>query len=320
MPTNVEKAPLWLSIEEKILEHISQDLSGESLERTIHQIASDLDEAGHNVSSHGGHMLQLRAAVDARLRVGKSLMEDFNAAVSALELDDVAEPYRAAMKLIGTVGATWPQMKEVERRQDVLQIVEKTKLNLLIANARSLTGDEGVRFLIRKDLDSKVIMEALGISEEKLEQVSAAMEAERQERARVGELLSSVENKSTEEKVEFLITNNVSDTLIVEIAEVDQGTVDDVNQAIAARLEEQRRQDEEAAARRKAEAEGPPLEDIPSDKMLDYIEAIREILEFSDQEKEIRVMCEQSDIPKCLVDITVSEPEKLDELEEAAEK
>jgi hypothetical protein len=211
-------------------------------------------------------------------------------------------------------------MKEVERRQDVLQIVEKTKLNLLITNAKSLTGDEGVRFLIRKDLDSKVIIEALGISEEKLEQVSAAMEAERQERARVGKLLSSVEDKSTEEKVEFLITNNVSDTLIVEIAEVDQGTVDDVKRAMAARLEEQRRQDEEAAARRKAEAEGPPLEDIPSDKMLDYIEAIREILEFSDQEKEIRVMCEQSDIPKCLVDITVSEPGKLDELEEQAEK
>ena len=42
-------------------------------------------------------------------------------------------------------------------------------------------------------------------------------------------------------------------------------------------------------------------------------------MEFSDQEKEIRVMCEQSSIPVALVDIAVSEPEKLDELEKKAE-
>jgi hypothetical protein len=53
--------------------------------------------------------------------------------------------------------------------------------------------------------------------------------------------------------------------------------------------------------------------------MLEYIESIREIMEFSDQEKEIRVMCEQSSIPKCLVDIAVSEPGRLDELEKGAE-
>jgi hypothetical protein len=53
--------------------------------------------------------------------------------------------------------------------------------------------------------------------------------------------------------------------------------------------------------------------------MLEYIEAIREILEFSDKEKDIRVMCEQSAIPTRLVDIAVSEPEKLDELEKEAE-
>ena len=53
--------------------------------------------------------------------------------------------------------------------------------------------------------------------------------------------------------------------------------------------------------------------------MLEHIEAIREILDFSDQEKEIRVMCEQSGIPKALVEITISEPDKLDELEEKAE-
>ena len=53
--------------------------------------------------------------------------------------------------------------------------------------------------------------------------------------------------------------------------------------------------------------------------MLDYIESVREIMEFSDQEKEIRVMCEQSSIPNSLVDIAVSEPGKLDELEKKAE-
>ena len=76
---------------------------------------------------------------------------------------------------------------------------------------------------------------------------------------------------------------------------------------------------EEEAARKKAEAEGPSLDDIPADEMLDYIESIREIMEFSEVEKEIRVMCEQSSIPKALVDIAVSDPDKLDELEKKAE-
>ena len=53
--------------------------------------------------------------------------------------------------------------------------------------------------------------------------------------------------------------------------------------------------------------------------MLDYIENIREILDFAGNEKEIRVMCEQSSIPKALVEIAVSDPDKLDELEKKAE-
>jgi hypothetical protein len=61
------------------------------------------------------------------------------------------------------------------------------------------------------------------------------------------------------------------------------------------------------------------MDDISSEDMLDYIESIREIMEFSDQEKEIRVMCDQSAIPKALVDIAVSDPDKLDELEKKAE-
>jgi hypothetical protein len=103
------------------------------------------------------------------------------------------------------------------------------------------------------------------------------------------------------------------------MAEVDQGAVDGVKQTMEAELKEKQRQAEEAAARKKEEAAGPSMEEIPPDQMLEYIEAIREILEFSDKEKEIRIMCEQSSIPTALVDIAVSEPEKLDELEKKAE-
>ena len=113
--------------------------------------------------------------------------------------------------------------------------------------------------------------------------------------------------------------NNVSEELILEIGKVGQGAIDGAKQAMEAELKEKKRLAEEEAARKKEEAAGPSLEKIPPDKMLEYIEAIREILEFSDQEKEIRVMCEQSAIPKALVDIAVSEPDKLDELEKAAE-
>ena len=60
----VEKGPLWLLIEENILELDSQDLSGENLEASIQRIAGELDNAGYNVSHHGGNMLQLRWAMN----------------------------------------------------------------------------------------------------------------------------------------------------------------------------------------------------------------------------------------------------------------
>ena len=115
------------------------------------------------------------------------------------------------------------------------------------------------------------------------------------------------------------IDNKVTEELIIEMAKVDQEVIDAVKQAMEEELKEKQRLAEEEAARKKEAAAGPAVEDIPSDEMLDYIESIREIMEFSDQEKEIRVMCEQSSIPKGLVDIAVSEPEKLDELEKKAE-
>jgi hypothetical protein len=314
-----KKKPLWLLIEENILELGSQDLSGENLEASIQRIAGELDNAGYNVSHHGGNMLQLRWAVNEMRKVGRPLMKDFNAAVAAFTLEDVADPYIATNKLIGDIGKTWPRLKGSERRPEVIRIVEETKLDLLITKAKGLSDDEGIRLLIEEQVAPEVLTNALDITGEKLEQVNTEMEKERTERARVETLLEAVEGKSNEEKVKHLFENNVSEELIIEMAKVDQGAIDGVKQAMEAELKEKQRLEEEAAARKKEEAAGPSLENISPDEMLEHIEAIREILEFSDQEKEIRVMCEQSSIPKSLVDIAVSEPDRLDELEKEAE-
>jgi hypothetical protein len=152
----------------------------------------------------------------------------------------------------------------------------------------------------------------------KLDQVNAEIKKERTEKARVATLLEAVAGKSDEEKVKHLFANNVSEKLIVEMAKVGQDAITAAKQAMEAELKEKQRLEAEAAARKKEAAAGPALEDIPPDKMLEYIESIREIMEFSDQEKEIRVMCEQSAIPQSLVDIAVSEPGRLDELEKKA--
>ena len=314
-----KKKPLWLLIEENILELDSQDLAGENLEASIQRIAGQLDNTGYNVSRHGGNMLQLRWAINETRKVGRPLMKDFNAAIAALSLEDVADPYAATNELIGNIGETWPEFKRSERRADVIRIVEKTKLDLLVAKAKGLPDDEGIRLLIEQEVAPEVITQALGISEEKFKQVTTEMEKERAERARVTKLLEAVEGKSNEEKVKHLFANNVSEKLMTEMAKIDPDAINRVKQAMEAELKEKQRLEEEAAARRKEEAAGPALEEIPPDEMLEHIEAIREIMEFSDKEKEIRVMCEQSSIPKCLVDIAVSEPERLDELEKKAE-
>jgi hypothetical protein len=314
-----EKKPLWLSIEENILALDAQDLSGENLEASVQRVAGELDNAGYNVSHHGGNLLQLRWAMNEAHKVGRPLMEDFNTAIAALTLEDVADPYLVTNKLISDIGETWPNLKRSERRRDVIRIVEKTKLDLLITKAKGLPDDKGIRLLIEEKVAPEDITSGLDITEEKLEQVKAEIKKERAEIARVAKLLEAVEGKPDEERVKHLITNNVAEELIIEMAKVDQGAIDAVNKAMEEELKEKQRLAEEEAARKKKEAEGPSLDAIPPDEMLDYIESIREIMEFSDQEKEIRVMCEQSSIPKALVDIAVSEPDKLDELEKKAE-
>ncbi|NIR17027.1 MAG: hypothetical protein GWN86_25165, partial [Desulfobacterales bacterium] len=102
--------------------------------------------------------------------------------------------------------------------KDVLRIVEKTKLDLLIAKAKGLPGDEGIRLLIEEEVASEVITNALGITGEKLAEVNAEVEKERAERARVETLLEAVEGKSDEEKVRHLLSNDISEKLVIEMA------------------------------------------------------------------------------------------------------
>lgn len=313
------KKPLWLAIEENIFKLAEQDLTGANLEASIQQIAGELDTADYNVSHHGGRMIELRWAMNAAHKAGRPLMTDLNEAIGALGLEDVADTYAAVDKLISDIAETWPEMKKSERRADVIAIVEQTKLDLLIAKAKSLSDDQGIRLLIAEKVAFEVITEALDITAEKLAEVNAQVEKEKAERVRVATLLKAVDGKSDEEKVKHLFTNDVSEALIIEMAGVGPDAIDKVKQAMEEEQKEKQRLAEEAAAKKKAEAEGPSLENIPPDQMLEHIEAIREIMEFSDVEKEIRTMCEQSSIPKALVDIAVSEPDKLDELEKKAE-
>ncbi len=314
-----ENKSLWLSIEENILALGSQGLSKENLEASIQQTAAELDNAGYNVSRHGGNLLQLRWAVNEASKVGRPLLKDFNSAIAAYKLEDVADPYAATNKLIDDLGKTWPELKKAEHRAEVIQFVEKTKLDLLTAKAKELSGDEGIRLMIEEAVAPDDIISAMDITGEKLDQVNADIEKERAERERVLTLLEAVEGKSDEEKVKHLFENEVSEESIIEIAQVDQAAIDGAKKAMEAELAEKKRLEEEAAAKKAAEAAGPALDDIAPEELLDHIEAIREIMEFSEEEKEIRVMCEQSAIPKALVDIAVSEPDKLDELEKKAE-
>jgi hypothetical protein len=314
-----EKRPLWLLIEEQILAADSQDLSGGNLETSIQRIAGELDNSGYNVSKYGGNLLKLRRAIADKAKAGKPLLQDVNAAIAALTLEEAADPYAATRKLLSDLGDTWPKLKSADCRSDVIQMVMQARLDLLIAKAKELSGDEGIRYLIGEKVADKVIVPALELTDEKLTEVHAEIAAEKAERDRVAGLLKKVADKSSEEQVKHLFENDVTEALIMEMAQVDQGAIDVVKKAMEEELKEKQRLAEEEAVRKKAEAEGPSLDDIPSDELVDLIDSIREIMEFSDVEKEIRTMCEQSAIPKALVDIAVSDPDKLDELEKKAE-
>ena len=270
------------------------------------------------MSKHGNNLVQLRFALDDTRKVGNPMLEDFNAALNALLLDDLMDAYGTADKLINAVGATWPKIKKAECRPVVIDCVAARKLDLLVEKARGMAGDEGIELLINEKVEGAVIIGRMEITEEKLKEVNAEMAKRRAERERVLGLIEKVKDKSDEDKVRFLFDNNVAEPLMMELGGFDQSAIDGAKKAMEEELKEKQRLAEEEAARKKKEAEGPALEDMSPDEMLAHIESIREIMEFSDVEKEIRTMCEQSAIPKALVDIAVSDPAKLDELEKQA--
>jgi hypothetical protein len=312
------KEPLWMLIERQIQKYTDEDFTEANSLVTSRKIAEELDKTGYNVSKHGGNWLQLKAAVKARNRVGRPFIQDFNQAVSALGLDDIKDTYATAMKIIADLGRDWPSFLASEHRADVDEIVGNKKIELMIARAKELSGEPGIRYLISESFEPQAIMEALGVSEEEYKSVKSKVDAELAEKARVQGLFAAVQDASEEDKIKHLLNKNAADELITEIGGIEQSAIDSVKKAMKEELAEKKRKEEELAAKKAAEAAGPSLEEIDSDDMLEYIEGIREILEFSDVEKDIRTMCEQSSIPKALVDIAISDPDKLDELEKKA--
>jgi uncharacterized protein YaaQ len=313
-----QSKPLWLSIEEGILSLDAKDLSGGG-EEMIQRLAGELDNSGYNVSRHGGNLMKLRWAVEKARKAGKPMLKDLNGAISGLTLDGLSDLYGAASSLLDNIGKTWPELRSPECRPDVVEMVEAKKLDLMIAKAKEQADDQGIRYLLAEKVEGDVIIESLGITEDKLNEVIDLIKKEKAERDRVAGLLEKVADKGNDEKIKHLFDNEVAEALIIEMAGVDQGEIDAVKKAMEEELKEQQRKAEEEAARKAAEAAGRSLDDISHEDMVDYIDSIREIMEFSDVEKEIRVMCEQSSIPKALVDIAVSDPDKLDELEKNAE-
>jgi hypothetical protein len=306
-------------MERKILEHASRDTSGSGLESTLQTIASELDRSGYNVSLHGGNCLQLRWALEEKNRNGKPLLEDLNGAIGKLTFEDVENPKQATANVITSVGESWPSLKKFECKSAVMTMVEEIRLGFQIEKAKEQSEGKGIRYLIDSEVDPGVIVESLGITRERYDQEVAAIAAEQAERVRVRSLLEAVDGKPEEEQIKHLINKEVSDALMIEIAGVDQAAIDNVKKAMEEEIKEKQRLAEEEAARKAAEAAGPSLENISMEDRLTHIEAIRDIMDLCDEEAEIRQMCEQSNVPKCLIDIAVSDPDKLDALEEEAE-
>lgn len=314
-----EQKPLWLEIEAGIQSLTDADFQGGAWEASVRKIAAGLDEKGFNASGTGGHMLDLRWAMEARRKVGRPMLDDLNGAIDALTLDDVANIHAATMGIVRKLGESWDAAKKIDFIRDVGRMVEATGLSLLVEKAKGMEGDGGIRYLREKEIADQSIIDGMEITRERLDEVDAAIAAEKAEIERVEGLLEGVADKPEQERIKHLLNSDVAEELIVSITGVTESAIDDTKAAMEAELLEKQRLAEEAAARKKAEAEGPSLDNIEPDDMLQFIEEIREILEFSNDEKEIRVMCEQSSIPKALTDIAASDPDKLDELEEKAE-
>ena len=313
------KEPLWLAMERKILEHASLDTSGSGLESTLKTIASDLDQSGYNVSLHGGNFLQLRWALEEKNRNGHPLLQDLDGAIARLTFEDVGNTKKAAADIINALGSAWPKLKRYERKPAILEMVEQTRLKYLIQKAKELPEGEGIRYLMAAGLIPDILIESLGITQDRYAQETAAIAAEKAEKARVLSLLEAVAGKPDDERIKHLVNKDVSDALITELVGVDPAAVNAVKNAMEEELKEKQRLAEEEAKRKAEAAAGPPLEEISMEDRLTHIEAIRDILDLCDAENEIRQMCEQSNVPKCLVDIAISDPDRLDVLEAEAE-
>ena len=311
--------PLWIAMEKKIFEHASGDSSGSNLESLIQKIATELDNSGYSVSNHGGNMLQLRWAMAEKNRNGKPLMQDLDEAIKKLTFEDVENAKTATANVINALGATWPKIQDSDRNPAILDMIEKVRLGFLVQRAKDLSESRGIRYLIDYGIASDVIVNELCITQERYDQEVAAIKAEKAKKAQVRSLLDAVADKPEEEQIKHLINNDISDELIVEIAGAEQSSIDNVRKSMEEELKEKRRLAEEEAAKKAALAAGPSLKEISMEDRLTHIEAIRDIMDLCDQEEDIRKMCEQSKVPKCLVDIAITDPDKLDELEQEAE-
>jgi UDP-N-acetylglucosamine 2-epimerase len=149
------------------------------------------------------------------------------------------------------------------------------------------------------------------VSQEQIDRVIAAIKAEAAAVAKVQELLAEVKGKADDVQVRHLIDNGLPEATIIEIGGFGQDVIDAVKAAIAEEKREAERKAAEEAERKKAEAEGPAIEDIPEDELEEHVEAIQEIMEFSEDPDEIRTMCEQSNIPKALIDLAIEDADKL---------
>lgn len=317
MTTNVttdvttEKKPLWLLIEEQILSS-----GGANSEQAVANMAAALDDTGYNVSKNGGNMIHLRRAVAARTKVGNALLDDLNASLSALTLEDVPSACKANSLLVDGLKGKWPVVAEYDNRMDILEIVTARRLDLYVAEAKSQGGEAGIRYLIADKVAPEVIIDRLGISEDEYKTVAAKVKAELAEIERVKGLFAELEGKSLEDKVKRMFKENVADKLMMEIGGLTQDEIDSVKKALEAEAAEKARLAAEEEARKKKELEGPPLEEMSDDEIVEHIDAIRDIMGFSDNPDEIRKMAEQSKLPKAIIDVAVSGEDKLDALYE----
>ena len=62
---------------------------------SVRKIAAELDEKGFNVSRTGGHLMDLRRAMEARRDAGRPLLGELNGAMGALTLEEVANTHAA---------------------------------------------------------------------------------------------------------------------------------------------------------------------------------------------------------------------------------